>query len=115
MEDVAYHGYRQPRNPAEVLTDGEDIQKPLGGVLVWAIPGVDHGTAKVLGQKMRSSRRAVTDDYGVDSHGLDVLAVSITVSPFRGCSWPPKINDVGTQPAGRQPETRPRPCGILEE
>src|SRR5690606_16192988 len=59
----------------EVAPDGEGVEQRLGGVLVGAVTGVDHGHVDPpgVGQPVRGAGGAVPDDDGVGAHRLEGL------------------------------------------
>ena len=72
MSNVADNGNVQPFDSAFAFTNGEDIDKPLRRVLVLAVTGIQNIAVRVLGETMRRSRRAVSNNECVNSHRLNV-------------------------------------------
>jgi hypothetical protein len=72
VEDVAHDADLESLDPLPVIPDREEVQERLGGMLVRAVPGVDHVRGNPLGQEARGPRRAVADHDHVDPHRLEV-------------------------------------------
>ena len=73
MGDVADEPHRHAGEVAEAFADREDVEEPLGRVLVRAVASVDDADVEVLGKKMGGTRRGVADNDGVNSHRLEVF------------------------------------------
>ena len=72
-EDVAEDRDLAAAQRAEVLLHGEGVEQPLGGMLVGAVAGVDHGNVEDARQVEGGTRGGVPDDDHVRVERLDVL------------------------------------------
>ena len=57
---------------AQTIAQCQQIEETLRGVLVSAIAGVDDVRLDSLREKLRSARRAVTNDHHVNAHRLEI-------------------------------------------
>ena len=58
---------------AEVLEHREGIEEALGGMLVGAVAGVDHGDVEELGEVERRAGGGVSEDNHIGAEGADVF------------------------------------------
>ena len=72
MQEVPDDRHRQPGDLALALADRQEVEQRLGGMLVGAIPGVNHRALNETGQQMRRAGRGMADDDSGRPHGNEV-------------------------------------------
>ena len=70
MHDITADCHSEPVKSAFVTTDGECIQKRLGGVLMAAIASIDYRAINVIGEEAHCARVRMADDDDVGMHGI---------------------------------------------
>ena len=116
MGDIADDRDLEPGDPPLGLTDREDVEQALGGVLVRAVAGVDDRGLEVAREVPGRARGLVADDEDVDAHGLDVLRrVDEGLALLGRAAFLLKVDDVGGEPLRGEPEADPRARAGLEE
>src|SRR6266850_6055272 len=116
VHDVAYDRDVEPGDPPALFPHREDIEKPLGGVLVRPVARVDHAGLEMPGQVMRRTGRLVPDHHQVDAHRLDVpgrVAEGLALGDARSARL--EGHRVGAQTLLRQLEREARARARLEE
>ena len=116
MQDVAADRDDQPLDAALVAADGERVEQRLGGMLMRAVAGIDHGAVDFPGQELDRAGGVVThhDDvgvHGVERHrGVDQrLALAHRGGADR------HVHDVGAEPLAGELERRLGAGRDLEE
>ena len=71
-ENIADDGDIEAFDFSEFLADGEDVEKALGRMLVRAVAGVDDAGVEPLGEELRGTRGAVSEDDDVGAEGLEI-------------------------------------------
>src|SRR5439155_22570595 len=72
MQEVPDDRHRQPGDLALALADRQEVEQRLGGMLVGAIPGVNHRALNETGQQMRRAGSGMADDDSGWPHGNEV-------------------------------------------
>ena len=60
----------EPFDLAEPAADGESVEQRLGGVLVLAVAGIDHGAIDLARQQRRRPGCAVAHNKQIGAHGV---------------------------------------------
>ncbi len=117
MRDIADDRDFQAFKRAEALTNGEDVEKSLGRVLVGAVSCVDDGAAfETFGEELRNAGADVSHDDGVDSHRLDVFSGvddRFTLSDATRSGG--KVDDFRAESTTCESEARARSRRVFEE
>src|ERR1051325_1746971 len=116
VQHVAAERDLESLDPPEAVAQRQQVEQPLGGVLVHPVAGVDDVGADPLPQELRRAARAVADHDHVDPHRLEIaggvhqgLAIG-----HRGAASG-DVDGVGAQALLGELERDPGPGGGLEE
>src|SRR2546425_12340027 len=72
MQDVAHEAHFDALDLPMFVTDGQEIEQALRGVLVLAVAGVDHVGANPVAQELGRAGGGMADDHHVDPHRFEV-------------------------------------------
>ena len=116
MGDIPQDGHLEAFEAAFLLLDGQQIQQGLGGVLMRAVPGVDHRGVGVPGDHLRNARRGMADHDDVDLEGFEILDGVENRLAFRDAGGSDgDVEDVRREPLGGQLKRRAGAGAGLEE
>ena len=115
VQDVAHQADVQVLQ-LPLLADGEDVQQPLGRMLVDAVAGVDHAGVQLARQQLGRAGRGVAHHHRVHLHRLDVPGrIDQALALLHAGGGALEVDRIRGQPLGGQLEAGAGPGRGLEE
>ena len=109
VADISHDGDLEIFQASQTLSDGEQVEEGLGGMLVGPVPRVNDRGLEAIGQDLGRPRDRVANDHHIRSHGLKgfpSIEEGLALGHRRnGCG---NVDDIGTEPFAGNLERGPR-------
>ena len=116
MQNVAADRHDKPLNAPLVAADRQGVEQRLRGVLMTAIPGVDHAARDLSRQKMHGAGMLMAHHDYVGPHRVQrYRRINKSLALAHRRSGDRHVHDVGAKPLARQLEGGLRAGGGFKE
>ena len=109
VEDIPQNRHIQPIHPTLLFPDRENIQQPLGRMLMRSVAGIQHMRPQKTRQEMRRPTGTVPQNDDVSIERLKIPSGILERFPLlQRTGFRREIDDIGTEAQSRQFKTNPR-------